>query len=203
MAAKGVVTPEIVRQLIDYDPATGIAKWRERGPEFFGENVVYGVTRSPARNARNWNARHAGKVIKSKGSNGYLYTTILNERHLVHRLCFAHYYGRFPQYHIDHINGDRSDNRIGNLRDVPKTENCKNIGIRSNNKSGRAGVFHMPGKQNPWHAFIKADGKKKHLGCFPTLELAGEARARAERLYGYHDNHGKRPAEPKLPQGSR
>ena len=92
---------------------------------------------------------------------------------------------------IDHINGKRSDNRIENLRAVTKPENFRNMCLRSDNKSGCPGVtFHKA--SNLWHARITVDKKIISLGYFKKHEEAIEARLKANKCYGFHENHGRK-----------
>jgi len=99
------------------------------------------------------------------------------------------FYGEFPAGFVDHINHDRCDNRISNLRVVAtKRENCRNQ-AKKQGLSGICGVLARPSKR--WQAQIKGDGKLVCLGTFDTKEEAAAARQAANEKYGYHKNHGK------------
>ena len=89
---------------------------------------------------------------------------------------------------IDHINGDRYDNRIINLKEATTSENNRNRRITDRNTSGYVGVVKQGDK---WYAYIKVDGKKIHLGTYNTKDEAIQARKQAEKKYGFHENHGK------------
>jgi hypothetical protein len=104
-------------------------------------------------------------------------------------MCLSN--GEWPNGQVDHINGDRSDNRICNLRIVDSQQNCRNQKLRKTNATGTMGVyFHkLTGK---WTAQIMQSGKRIHLGLFDTKEGAISARKLAEVGYGYHPNHGAR-----------
>lgn len=94
---------------------------------------------------------------------------------------------------VDHINHDRTDNRIENLRLVNANENCKNQKASTRNKSGVVGVS-WKSQKNKWHAQIMVDGKQIHLGFYDDIndaKDAKDARKVAERKYGFHENHGK------------
>jgi hypothetical protein len=91
---------------------------------------------------------------------------------------------------IDHINGDRSDNRITNLRSVSHSGNTKNAKRRGDNLSGMTGVsFFRP--KGTWRARINHNGETILLGYFRTYEEAVAARKAAEKIYEYHENHGR------------
>jgi hypothetical protein len=99
------------------------------------------------------------------------------------------FYDRWPD-ELDHINGDKGDNRIVNLREVTRAENNKNKSRYKQNSSGFTGVgWHKVTKK--WAAKIRVDGRDYHLGVFASIEAAKEARAAAEKHYGFHENHGR------------
>lgn len=88
-------------------------------------------------------------------------------------------YGAWPDGEIDHINGDRKDNRLENLRLATSSENKQNIGLKSNNRSGFTGVSWFAAAKK-WRADITIAGKMRHLGRFDTPEAAAEAYAKAK-----------------------
>jgi hypothetical protein len=88
---------------------------------------------------------------------------------------------------VDHVNGDRLDNRRCNLRFCTRGENCYNARLRSNNRSGYRGVRYCPqlNKTNPWSAQIKGDKRLRHIGYFPTAKDAAMAyNEKAKELHG-------------------
>jgi hypothetical protein len=89
-----------------------------------------------------------------------------------HRLAWLYVHGSWPDGQIDHINGDKLDNRIANLRVATASQNKQNMRkARSDSRSGLIGAsWHT--KSNKWRAAIQIDGKKKHLGYFDTPEEA-------------------------------
>ena len=90
--------------------------------------------------------------------------------------------GRWPQKSIDHINGDGSDNRWANLRDVDQKTNAQNLReAHADNKAGLLGV-HKGRKYARWKAAIYVDGKTKKLGLFESAEAAHAAYVEAKRL---------------------
>jgi len=103
-------------------------------------------------------------------------------------LIWAMVNGEWPDGEIDHINGDRSDNRISNLRVVTHRENAMNRSRRSDNASGVTGVHKCGSK---WRATIKTSDGYKCLGLHSTIEDAARVRYLAERAHGYHANHGR------------
>jgi hypothetical protein len=106
-----------------------------------------------------------------------------------HRLIWLMSYGVAPEF-IDHINGVRDDNRLENLRSVSWEENTKNAKRRADNVSGVTGVsFYSP--KGTWRARINYKGRTVLLGYFKTPAEAVAARRAAEKIYGYHENHGR------------
>lgn len=189
MADKALPTPEVLRQLLRYDPETGRLYWRERGIEWFRGGI-----QADEHRCQKWNANFAGKeALTAKSKRGYGQGSVLDVQVFAHRAIWAMLYGRWPNTDLDHINGDRSDNRPANLRMASRSENGRNRGIGSNNRSGAIGVVWVP-KWKRWRASIKIGGKNVYLGHFHTKEEAIQARKQAEQREGYHPNHGTRPA---------
>lgn len=134
-----------------------------------------------------------GSIAGYDTKRGYRGIKVDGACYFSHRLAYLYVEGVFPEYEIDHINGDRSDNRYDNLRSVTRSENHMNMGLTTNNSSGRIGVFWNNGKKR-WTAKIEVNGKDIFLGHFKEFILASEARSIAEEKYGFHVNHGKRAA---------
>lgn len=189
MASKTDITPELLRQLLRYEPETGKLFWRARSLEFFKGSASYPAERS----CKIWNTRFANKeaffTLKDERRKcGILY----GKHYYAHRVVFAVVHGHWPNGHIDHIDGDPSNNRIKNLRDVTNAENSKNQKRNRRNKSGVSGVY-LDEKWNRWRVRIKISWKTIHLGSYATFEDAVKARKDAEALYGFHPNHGREP----------
>lgn len=113
---------------------------------------------------------------------GYVRIGVLGRIYKAHRLAMFLTYGKFPGMEIDHINGNKSDNRLCNLREVSRTTNQQNcISAYKSNSTGFLGVSqHKPGI---WRARIWVEGKNKSLGLFSSPELAHQAYKTAKRSF--------------------
>lgn len=117
---------------------------------------------------------HKAGTIASCQSHGYIVIRIGGKLHGAHRLAWLYHYGEWPNV-IDHINGDKSDNRICNLRNVTQAENNQNIQRAPvNSKSGLLGA-HRHGRSKRWQARIRINGVGTRLGTFATAEEAHAA----------------------------
>lgn len=114
---------------------------------------------------------------------GYMSITLLGEKCLSHRLAWLYIYGEMPKAHIDHINGDKADNRLCNLREANKSENGFNRNKPKSNTTGFKGVSRCGCKKNPFVSQIGVNGKSIRIGRFPTAELAHEAYKNAAKKY--------------------
>ena len=159
MADHDSITADELRSILHYDPLTGV------------------FTRiKPTRKCR------VGSVAGSLSSHGYISIWVLKRHYSAHRLAWLYTYGTWPKDQIDHINRNRSDNRICNLRDVTNQQNLCNAGNFSTNTSGRKGVY-WDKRDRRWRAGIGNKGKYLSLGCFKTFDEAVAARVAAETLY--------------------
>ena len=179
---------DVLKKLLCYEPDNGKLFWKERDISFFQSGK-----QSAQHNCRIWNAKFAGREAFTAISKGYRVGALLGQNYLAHRVIWALCFGTFPDNQIDHINGDRSDNRLENLRSVSNRENCKNQGSRSDNSTGVTGVYWFK-RDSRWVASICADGTQIHLGYFDKFDDAVSARKAAERKYGFHPNHGRTAA---------
>lgn len=180
MATKPLPSQEALRQLLDYDPETGALTWRERGVEWFKDGK-----RQKARDfAARWNSAYAGKPALNARGSGYLCGTLLGRRASAHRVIWKLVTGSDADV-IDHMNGDGTDNRLMNLRNVSHTLNMRNTKARPNNTSGIVGVERH--RKTRWVAKIS----NAHLGVFDCIGQAIRARRAAERAHGFHENHGR------------
>lgn len=113
--------------------------------------------------------KRAGSIKK----DGYRWVTVDRAEYAAHRVCWLLHIGRWPDLYIDHINGEKSDNRIANLREVTASENLQNLHrANANNKAGYLGVCRHEGK---FAATIKLHGKQRWLGRFDTALEAHKA----------------------------
>ena len=177
MAGKPDITPELLRQLMRYEPETGKLFWLMRSGGTRGDNV--------------FNSLYAGKeAFTCRMGHKHLQGRVFNRPFLAHRVAWALHYGAWPNGEIDHINGNPIDNRIENLRDIPKAENQRNMKRSTRNTSGVSGVSWRKTRKK-WRARIKVDGKEKSLGHFERFEDAVRARQAALVKCGYHPNHGR------------
>ncbi len=135
-----------------------------------------------------------GDTAGSKTKSGYIETSLningARLRFYMHRLAWLYEYGEFPENQLDHINHDRSDNRISNLREANDQINQMNSSKSKNNKSGTNGV-HWNKEKNKWEANISVKNKRMHLGYCKDKNEAICARLHTNRLYKFHANHGK------------
>ena len=135
-----------------------------------------------------------GRPFKADGHKslrkGYVRLKILGKQYGGHVMAWLYQYGDLPNCDLDHINHDRSDNRIVNLRKSSKTINSQNQSRSSNNTSGVVGVSFQKGSQL-WRATIRVDGKLVQLISSRDKEVCVLARKEAEIKYGFHENHGK------------
>ena len=145
-----------------------------------------------------WKTRFAGKKAGyvQKGLNTeYISIRVFHKLYLAHRLAWLFHYGVWPEDEVDHIDGNGLNNRIENLRDVPKEVNGKNCRMKKNNTSGVNGVyFHR--QSNKWcaegHYTEEGVNKKKYLGLYDSIESAEKARKEWEISNGnFTDRHGK------------
>ena len=184
MTIKPLLTAPQLRQLLRYDPETGILYWNAREPEWFEDG------KRPAEwRARNWNSLFAGKPAGYIAPHGYNLIQLPGRMECAHRIAWTMVHGEWPEF-IDHVDGDRANNKLSNLRNVTRGENARNKARPSNNKSGVIGVSWYKGECR-WVAEIKHNRKKISLGRYATFEDAVAARKRGEVKYGYHENHGR------------
>jgi len=178
-----ITDPESLRRLIEYNPETGEMFWKPRTPDMFVDGVsIIRRGRTPEHSCANWNSKNAGRAALACREKrfGYLVGTIRQVRNSplkAHRVAWAIVYGAWPEGVIDHINGDPSDNRIANLRDVTHAVNMRNSAPRSDNKSGYAGVRWCRRSQR-WIATL-------NIGQFKTKAEAVAARDAAREGLGY------------------
>lgn len=145
------LTAERLRELLHYDPETGV------------------FTRLVARQAY-----PVGSVAGYQGTNGYIRVGLDGKSYRAHRLAWLYVYGRWPQDEVDHVDGVRSNNMFANLRECSRSENNQNRTAYACNAEGLLGVtWHRASKA--WVAQIKVEGRTTHLGRFDTPKQAHAA----------------------------
>lgn len=171
---------DYVRQLLRYDPASGKLYWLHRSAEMMPNQRGRSV----------FNTVYAGREAGSPTALGYCQIGFPGRRMVrAHRVAWLLHYGRQPVGEIDHINGDRSDNRIENLRDVPRSENGLNVARSRTSGAPASGVEPRPGGK--WMARVKRHGRYVFRKNFDTLEGAVQAVAKVRAELGFTARHGK------------
>lgn len=154
--AKAIISAARLRELLDYDPETGIFRWR--------------VDRGSVR---------AGKIAGTPNGRGYLLIRVDGRLRRANRLAWLYVTGEHPSGEVDHENGVKHDNWFGNLRDVPLKVNRQNIRkAHITNASGVLGVSELRGRHK---AQLWVDGVNLHLGFFDTEAEAHSAYLEAKR----------------------
>jgi len=160
------LTQEYVRQYFDY--ADGVLVWKNRTGTRRGIN---------------------GKVAGTINGLGYRQIRLNGTTYLAHRLIYLYHHGYLPEQ-VDHIDGNRSNNLIENLRGCTDSENKRNAKRPSTNKSGIKGVFWC-NTLNRWYARVWANGKFVVNSTFDDIELAELVAVEGrEKYHGEFHNHG-------------
>lgn len=155
------LTAERLRELLHYDPETGV----------FTRRVTTGGRYGGA----------AGTHPGTLSDQGYWMISVCSKQHRAHRLAWLYVTGAWPTGEIDHLNGERIDNRWENLRDVQRHVNAQNKRrAQSNSKTGLLGACWAT-RDQCFISRIKADGKYRSLGAFKTAEAAHAAYVDAKR----------------------
>ena len=150
-------TQEELKTQVEYNADTGIFTWKVR-PN---------------------NRIKIGNKAGNHHNRGCIEMSVLGERHLAHRLAWLYVYGYIPKL-IDHIDGNKLNNKISNLREATYAENAYNSKIKSNNKSGVRCVSWDKARQS-WEVRIKIDGKLKHFGNYKDLDEAAKVAEKARK----------------------
>jgi hypothetical protein len=154
------MTQDEVNQLFDYKE--GKLYWKEDR----GANKVKGL--------------HAGSI----DSNGYRVIKIKNKMYKEHRLVFLYFTGGLPKI-LDHINRNKEDNRIENLREVSDALNAQNRTTHKNNVSGHKNVSYNK-KRDCYYVRIMVEYTTKFIGTFKTLQEAKEVAETTRKQYHEH-----------------
>jgi hypothetical protein len=170
-----MLTAEFLREILDYNPETGLFTWKVR------------------KGGRpQWNATYAGKTAGSIKADGRVMIAIGTRKtklYRAHRLAWLYMTGEWPKDQIDHIDGDPTNNRFANLREATCAENQRNRPAQSNGSSGVKGLsWHKAAGK--WHARVTVRGKTENLGLFVEKERAIDALIVARnRLHGDFARH--------------
>ena len=163
-------------EIRSYNDGSWFLRWKKRPLNHFRNE----------QDMKAWNAKNSGNDAQSIDSNGYNSVQLNGEKWKVHRIIWKMHFGLDPKGDIDHIDQNKLNNNINNLRETDDYSNSKNMRKFKNNTSGVTGVNFMPSRQSkPWRAQIHWQGKKKNLGNFATKEEAIVARKQAEKTLGY------------------
>ena len=156
--AKTDLTALRLRELFSYNPNDGVfTRLTQRGPT------------------------KPGPVHPCPDSHGYGLLRVDYRLYRTHRLAWLHSHGEWPTGDIDHIDGDRANNKLSNLRDVTRGENCQNLrAAQSHSQLGQLGVSAISNSKK-YRARIAVNGQVTHLGCFNTVGEAHDAYLKAKR----------------------
>lgn len=156
-----MITHKRLLELIRYDPDSGIFIWEQ--------------SRGSVR---------TGSVAGAIRPDGYIRVHLDGKDYYAHRLAWFYMHGKWPTHDIDHINGQRSDNRISNLRDVCGSINAQNLrSAKVTNKSSRLLGVSWHKKSGKWKSQIRINGKIHHIGYFSNALCAHAAYIEAKRLH--------------------
>ena len=180
MLDKKLLTAEDLPLYFEADFENGLLFWKRRDVDLFATK----------RSATIWNVRFAGQLaLNANHITGYKCGQIFGVPLLAHRVLFAMKHGYWPK-EIDHINGNRTDNTIKNLREVTRLQNSKNQKIPAKNTSGHIGVSWNK-RDKRWTAYITVNKKRKALGNFINIDDAIACRIQHQTHLGFHENHGR------------
>lgn len=166
---------EYLKECLDYDKETGIFVWKIRPLHHFKNITIM----------KQFNSFYAGKIAGSiRKISQYRYIKVCNGEFAAHRLAWKIDNGEDPKCYIDHIDGNKLNNAISNLREASVNDNCCNIKLKINNTSGYTGVYYIKNK-NKWLSKINYKNLTHNLGLFDTPEEAAEAyRKKSLELHG-------------------
>lgn len=173
------LTQKILKELIEYDPETGIFTWKERGKKWFDDN----------HRCKIWNSKFSKRDAGSLKNHGYIIICVFNKRYLAQHLAWLYVHGEWPKDQMDHKNHIRNDNRIDNLRLANYKINSCNRSFYKNNTSGFNGIYWNK-SLNKWMVFIIKNKKRIYLGLYKSKNQAIQTRKAANIKYEFHENHG-------------
>lgn len=172
-----LVNQETVNSLMEYNEVTGKAFWKVRGCGLFNSSRIWAC----------WNSRYAEKEIGCVDKDtGYIKFAIGNKTYYLHQIIWILRFGHKPKF-IDHIDHNKTNNRLVNLREVERVGNATNMPKRQDNTSGRVGVWRQRKK---WVGEICIGGITTKSIPFLSYAEACEWRSMMERSLSFHENHG-------------
>lgn len=171
--------PATLYELLSVDYEIGRLWWKTRERRWFNSVNKW----------RGWNTRYAGtEAFTAIRANGYAVGNLLGFHIRKHHVIWCMAFGFWPK-EVDHVNGDRADNRLTNLRLVDRQANTRNASLSTRNKSGVIGVRQV--ESGKWLVEIGINHKTIGLGRYNSMEEAVIIRKNAEIIAGFHPNHGK------------
>lgn len=170
---------EYLRSRLSYNAETGELCWLPKPAPVCSTKLAQSyVTR--------WNARRAGKPAGVQA--GKVRVSIDWRNYLAHRLIWEMVHSEEPDC-VDHINGDQTDNRLVNLRNISQALNNRNCKLRRDNQSGCVGVYWDKSRR-VWRVYLTDKGKTEYIGAFKALDDAIVARRGRQINHGFTERHG-------------
>lgn len=154
------LTPDELKSMLIYNEITGEFLWKD--------NAI---------------RRHvSGNVAGNKSVWGYVEIRLNRKLYKAHRLAWLYHYGKWPADAIDHIDGDRANNRIANLREASSADNSQNLSVRKTSISGINGVSY-DSSRGMWLAQLSVNKTRVLNKRFKTKDEAARAYAAAKMKY--------------------
>ena len=154
-----ILTEKRLKEILRYDPDSGKFYWLVNSP---------------------WRAGLIGERAGFTHGGGYRSITVDRVNYLEHRLAWFYQHGKFPRQ-LDHINRDRTDNRISNLREATNEQNRANRGVVKSRSGLKGAYWHKASKR--WTSRVERNGRQTYLGLFDTAEEAHAAYCKAAKIY--------------------
>ena len=154
MAKRQLPSPEVLRQLLRFEAEDGLLFWKPRADA-----------------NKTWNSRYANQpALNTVANNGYRVGAIYDKKYLAHRVIWTMHHGYWPLV-VDHVDGDKLNNRLQNLRECSQAQNCRNRNASARSSSRFCGVA-WDKNTGSWKAYITIGYRTHHLGRFDTEEEA-------------------------------
>jgi hypothetical protein len=165
------LTQEKLKELLSYDPETGVFRWE----------------------VRKCQKVRVGSIAGYQEGRGYTQIMIDGKNHRAHRLAWLYVYGYFPETDLDHKDKNKSNNKINNLREASRQCNMRNVGNFKHNKSGVKGVY-LDYHKNKWVAQVTIENKQFYLGSYEDFDEAVCTRLAVEQCLGWSGCDSSSPA---------